>query len=74
MPHCSHCDHFISADYARVLGINGTVDVCPYCPDRVRRGGFAQDARTNRYGGHGIDPTKSNRRVTLEELTGRGDD
>ena len=35
MPTCDNCGEHVSAEYARVLGHNGTVDHCPNCPDHA---------------------------------------
>lgn len=36
MPHCEHCESFVTAEYVRVLGVEGEVHACPNCEDRSR--------------------------------------
>lgn len=48
MPSCGGCGSHVTPDYVRVLAIDpnaDTVQVCPRCPDRVRRDGRPRDAR-----------------------------
>jgi len=51
LPECSHCGSAVSTDYIRVFAVDGEVDVCPRCPDRVRDmaapGGF-REAKASR--------------------------
>lgn len=39
MPECSHCEAFVSAEYVRVMGVDGEVAACPHCPDRIPSAG-----------------------------------
>lgn len=49
MPTCENCGHHITPDYARVFSRDGDgVECCPHCPDRIRRDGQVQDARSSR--------------------------
>lgn len=66
MPTCSHCGSFVTADYARVTGIEGDVLACPQCPDRIpsaaHESGFMEvrhtresgDSRIASNGGEGV--------------------
>ncbi len=31
MPHCANCDGYITQDFIRVFGVEGTVASCPNC-------------------------------------------
>ena len=35
MPYCQNCESHVTEDYVRVFGIDGEVNSCPSCPDRV---------------------------------------
>jgi len=48
MPECENCGSHVSAEYQRVLGVDGAVRVCPWCPDKIRRGGKIEDPRSQR--------------------------
>lgn len=34
MPTCDNCGSHVSEDWARVMGVEGEVVVCPHCEDR----------------------------------------
>jgi len=49
MPECENCESHVTEDYARVFGIDGVVEVCPFCEDKVRGArGRPRDARAKR--------------------------
>lgn len=53
MPHCNHCESFVTDEYVRVFAPRGSdsVECCPRCEDRVRRNGQVQAARSGRHNG-----------------------
>ena len=48
---CGNCGHHITEAYERAFEIGGEVRCCPFCPDKVRRNGTVQDARSQRRSG-----------------------
>lgn len=50
MPECGNCDAYVTDRYVRVFSHRGeeTVYCCPQCPDKVRRDGSVEEARSTR--------------------------
>lgn len=48
---CDNCGGHVTDDYYRVFSVDGVVEVCPFCPDRVRIGGRGVEARSHRHSG-----------------------
>jgi predicted metal-binding protein len=48
MAECGNCGEFVTDQYVRVFAPTGmdTVQVCPSCPDMVRRNGDVREAKS----------------------------
>ena len=50
MPHCSDCGAYVTRDFIRVFGVDGTVSGCPDCTTyrELNNGGAVDDAGESR--------------------------